>query len=153
MPRTPRRKVFVSYHHENDQRLRNRFESLFADVYDILDSRSVRIGAIPKGLHTDEISRRIRDDYLCDSTVTVVLIGKDTWSRKHVDWEIAATIRDTEANPRSGLVGIFLHAHSPFGKVDHDPYTIPPRLYDNVVCGFAKLYSWSEVAERGGWLD
>ena len=71
---------------------------MVSDVYDIMDSRSVDIGDIPKGLHLDEISRRIRDDYLSDSTVTVVLIGKDTWRRKHVDWEIAASIRDTWAN-------------------------------------------------------
>ena len=59
---------------------------------DVMDSRSVKIGAIPNGLTLDEISRRVRDDYLSDSTVTVVLVGKDTWRRKHVDWEIAATL-------------------------------------------------------------
>ena len=85
-----RHKVFVSYHHENDQGNRNRFERLFVDGYDVMDSRSVKIGAIPNGLTLDEISRRVRDDYLSDSTVTVVLVGKDTWRRKHVDWEIAA---------------------------------------------------------------
>jgi len=154
MPRTPRHKVFVSYHHHNDQGYRDRFERLFDDVYDIMDSRSVKIGGIPKGLNVGEISRRIRDDYLRDSTVTVVLIGKDTWRRKHVDWEIAATVRDTEANPRSGLLGILLPSHPCFRKDDYDPYTIPPRLHDNVNCGFAKLYDWSESPRKvAGWID
>ena len=44
MLRVPRHKVFVSYHHQNDQGYRDRFERMFADVYDIMDSRSVRIG-------------------------------------------------------------------------------------------------------------
>lgn len=154
MLRTPRHKVFVSYHHNKDQGYRNRFERLFDDVYDIMDSRSVKLDDIPKGLHLDEISRCIRDEYLSDSTVTVVLIGKDTWSRKHVDWEIAATVRDTEANPRSGLLGILLPSHPRFRKDDYDPYTIPPRLHDNVNCGFAKLYAWSESPRKvAGWID
>ncbi len=144
MPAASRHKVFVSYHHEKDQGPRNRFEKLFADVYDIMDSRSVKIGDIPNGLNLDEISRRIRDGYLSDSTVTVVLVGKDTWRRKHVDWEIAAPVRDTDANPRSGLLGILLPGHPSFGEGDRDPYVIPPRLHDNVECGFAKLYDWSD---------
>ena len=129
MRRQRRHKVFVSYHHENDQGSRNRFERLFGDVYDIMDSRSVNIGAIPNGLPLDEISRRIRDNYLSDSTVTVVLIGKDTWRRKHVDWEIAATVRDTDANPRSGLLGILLPTYASCNGEDlrpvHDSTTTP----------------------------
>ena len=126
MARVRRRKVFVSYHHEVDQANRNRFEELFANVYDIMDSRSVRIGDIPKGFHLDEVARRIRDDHLSDSSVTVVLVGKDTWRRKHVDWEIAGTIRDTDANPRSGLVGILLPSHPSFRSREYEPYTVPP---------------------------
>ena len=149
-----RHKVFVSYHHENDQGSRNRFERLFADVYDIMDSRSVRVGAIPRGLTLDELSRRIRDDYLSDSTVTVVLVGKNTWRRKHVDWEIAASLRDTDANPRSGLLGILLPTHATFNRDVYDPYTIPPRLHYNVECGFAELYSWSESPnDVASWVD
>ncbi len=154
MPRIPRHKVFVSYHHGKDQGYRNRFERLFADVYDLMDSRSVKLGSIPKGLHLDEISRRIREHYLSDSTVTVVLIGEDTWSRKHIDWEIAATVRDSEANPRSGLLGILLPTHPHFGEDDYHPGTIPPRLHDNVECGFARLYAWSESPSKvAGWID
>ena len=154
MQRTRRHKVFVSYHHENDQGDRDQFEKLFADVYNIMDSRSVRIGDIPKGLETDEVARRIRDKYLRDSTVTVVLIGKDTWRRKHVDWEIAATVRQTEANPRSGLVGIFLPTHPSHGQNDYNEYITPPRLHYNVECGFADVYDWSESpSEVAEWID
>ena len=56
MQQTRRHKVFVSYHHGNDESHRDRFERLFADVYDIMDSRSVRLGDIPKGLDTDEVA-------------------------------------------------------------------------------------------------
>ena len=49
MQRPRRHKVFVSYHHENDQGYRNRFEKLFADAYNIMDSISVKLGDIPRG--------------------------------------------------------------------------------------------------------
>ena len=119
-----------------------------------MDSRSVKVGDIPRGLRTDEISRRIRDNYLSDSTVTVVLVGEDTWRRMHVDWEIVATIRDTAVNQRSGLLGIVLPTHPSFGHGDYDPYTIPPRLYDNIKCGFADLHAWNESStEVADWID
>ena len=154
MQRIPRHKVFVSYHHENDEGYRNRFDRMFVEVYDIMDSRSVNLGDIPNGLHIDEVSRRVRDDHLSDSTVTVVLIGMDTWRRKHVDWEIAGTVRDTPANPRSGLLGIILPSHQSFDAGHYDPYTIPPRLYDNVECGFAEIYFWSESPRHvASWVD
>ena len=141
-----RHKVFVSYHHANDQCYKDRFETLFVKIYDTMVSKSVEEGDIDPNLKTDTIRQKIRDEYLQDSTVTVVLIGSETWKRKHVDWEIASSIRDTEYNPRSGLLGIVLPSYqSPNEDMSkYNPYTIPPRLYDNIVCGFAKIYNWSE---------
>ena len=141
-----RHKVFVSYHHDNDQEYRDLFENLFSDIHDIMVSQSVQIGDIDANLKVDTIRRKIRDEYLRDSTVTVVLIGEETWKRKHVDWEIGASIRDTEFNPRSGLLGILLPTYPrPAGEpTKYNPYTIPPRLHDNIECGFAKIYNWSD---------
>ena len=154
MQQIRRHKVFVSYHHENDQGYRNRFERLFTNVYNIMDSRSVRLGDIPNGLDTDEVARRIRDEHLRDATVTVVLIGRDTWRRKHIDWEIAATVRGTEFNPRSGLIGIFLPTHPSYGDEGYNEYITPPRLHYNVECGFAEAYDWSESPTTvAGWID
>ena len=114
----------------------------------------MKVGDIPRGLNLDEASRRIRDDYLSDSTVTVVLIGEDTWRRKHVDWEIAASIRDTEANERSGLVGILLPTYSSPQKGGYDQYVIPPGLHYNVQCGFAELHGWNERPNNvARWID
>lgn len=138
-----RHKVFVSYHHANDQNDRDLFEKLFSNVHDIMDSRSVQIGDIDPNLKTDTIRQKIRDEYLGDSTVTVVLIGTETWKRKHVDWEIGASIRDTKSNPRSGLIGIFLPSHPNYRRGEYNPHIIPPRLHFNVKCGFAKLYNWN----------
>ncbi len=139
-----RHKVFVSYHHANDQGYKEKFDRMFGEKFDILVNESVQDGDIDLNLKTETIRQKIRDEYLRDSTVTVVLIGKDTWKRKHVDWEIAASLRNTSFNPRSGLIGIILPSHSNYKKEDYDKYTMPPRLADNLDNGFAKIIDWTE---------
>jgi hypothetical protein len=133
--------VFVSYHHENDEKYRNRFDSLCEDV---IVSRSVEEGDIDQDLKTETIRQIIRDEYLRDSTVTVVLVGTQTWQRKHVDWEIGSSLRDTEYNPRSGLLGILLPTYPGYQSRKYDPHTIPPRLCDNVECEYSSLILWTE---------
>ena len=142
-----RHNVFVSYHHANDQYYREKFENLFSNTYDIMVSRSVQIGDINENLPTETIRQKIRDEYLRDSTVTVVLIGSETWKRKHVDWEIGSSIRQTAYNSRSGLIGVLLPSYHdyynrPYGKYNH--YEIPPRLSDNLQCNFAEIYEWND---------
>jgi len=139
-----RRKVFISYHHANDQWDREKFETLFSNYYNIIISKSVQIGDINPLLPTETIRQKIRDEYLRDSTVTVVLIGNETWKRKHVDWEIASSIRHTKYNSRSGLVGIFLPDHPDFDRDKYNPYIIPPRLHYNSECGYAALHDWTD---------
>ena len=138
---TTRHKVFVSYHHENDQNYRNLFERMFGSVY---VSKSVEIGEIDSNLKTETIRRKVRDEYLRDSTVTVVLIGRDTWRRKHIDWEISSSIRHTQFNPRSGLLGIILPSYPRSDRQSYDRYTIPPRLYDNIESGYSVIYNWTD---------
>ena len=140
-----RHRVFVSYYHREDQKYRNQFEFLFSDIHDIMVSESVEIGDIDLNLKTETIRQKIRDEYLRDSTVTVVLVGKHTWQRKYVDWEIGSSIRQTEYNSRSGLLGILLPTYTrpPDNPNNYYGHTIPPRLNDNIECGYAKIYNWS----------
>lgn len=153
-PELHRHKVFVSYHHANDQSDRDRFERLFAGVHRVLVSKSVQLGDIGRNLKTDAVKQRIRERYLRDSTVTVVLIGADTWRRKHVDWEIGSSVRHTEFSPRSGLLGIILPSYPRPDIGSYNPYTIPPRLYDNVKCGYAEIHNWSEnPLDIQVWID
>ncbi|MDR2972012.1 MAG: TIR domain-containing protein [Bacteroidales bacterium] len=140
---TQRHKVFVSYHHANDQHYRDVFENLFAGYHDIMVSKSVQIGDIDSNLNTETVRQKIRDEYLRDSTVTVVLIGTQTWQRKHVDWEIGSSIRATKLSPRSGLLGILLPTYPFLANGNFNQYTIPPRLYDNLKCDYARLYKWN----------
>ena len=80
-------KVFVSYHHSNDQWYKEKLVE-FGKQHSIFVDRSVDTGDIPEEWTDQQIRRKVRDGYLRDSTVTVVLVGRETRRRKHVDWEI-----------------------------------------------------------------
>lgn len=142
---TERHKVFLSYHHGGDRSYKEDFLQRFRHV--IVDW-SVREGDIPDGLPTDTVRQKIRDEFLRDSTVTIVLVGANTWQRKHVDWEIGSSLRRTEYSSRSGLLGILLPTYPAPALGQYSPYTIPPRLADNLGAStsFAALYHWTTDA-------
>ena len=116
-------RCFVSYHKENPTAVKN-FVEEFSDVFtaktvgvtdedDFIDSEN-----------TEYVMRRIREKYLSNTTVTIVLIGECTKARKYVDWEIASSLRNDPVNGRSGLLGINM-------KSVGSRALAPPRLADN----------------------
>lgn len=139
-----RHKVFVSYHHALDENYKNIFELRFGNAFSAIVPGSVNDGDIDPNLSTETIRQKIRDEYLRDTSVTVVLIGAETWQRKHIDWEIGSSIRQTQYNPRSGLLGILLPTYPRTDQTKYNQHTIPPRLYDNIKCEFAAIYNWSD---------
>ena len=151
MSGTPRHKVFVSFHHE-DQSYKRRFLLL---TQGHLVDKSVEGGDIDDRAGTETIRRNIRDDFIRDATVTVVLVGPCTWRRKHVDWEIGSSLRKTRLNPRCGLLGILLPNHPDHGSSEYDPRLLPPRLADNLEGSdpYALLHDWSPAPPAiRGWI-
>lgn len=138
-----RHNVFISYHHRNDEGYKIEFERLFSGAYDILETKAVSDGDIDPYIKTETIRQKIRDEFIRSASVTVVLIGSETWKRKHIDWEISSSIRDTQLNSRTGLIGIILPTYPRADTSKYSKGTIPPRLQDNIDCGFSKIYNWS----------
>lgn len=101
-----RHKVFISFCHK-DQRYKDALVTL-GQVHDIFVDKSVDIGDISENQSDEQIRVEIRDDYLRDSTVTIVLVGADTKRRKHVDWEIHSSMYDGKTNKRSGILAVNL---------------------------------------------
>ncbi len=132
-------KVFISYYHDDDQYYKDKFEELFDDIF---INKSVSDGDIDDDLSANYIKRLIQEDYLTDTSVLVVLVGKNTFKRKHVDWEISAAL-SKKVGGYSGLLGLCLPNHSAFGKDKYSDDDVPPRLVDNLKSGFAKLYDWT----------
>ena len=141
MPKTTRHKVFTSYYHEDDQKYKDELVRLLGN--DIVD-KSVHDDDIDdKNLKTATIRQKIRDDFIADATVTVVLIGHRTYTRKHVDWEIGSSLRKTKKNSRCGMLGIILPSHPDYRKPRRNEL-IPPRLADNIKGDdpYAIIYNW-----------
>ena len=100
-------KVFISYHHKNDQRYKDLLVKIGEDEEIFIDE-SVDTGDISDELSDEAIREKIRDDYLRDSTVTIVLVGEETKNRKHVDWEIYSSMFDGKINKKSGILVAYL---------------------------------------------
>lgn len=110
-----RHKVFISYFHSDDQAYKehlinmvfyNMDKMMFESVF---DDFSVREGDIDDTNMKDEtIREKIRDEYIKNATVLILLCGENTSCRKHVDWEINAAMFDSEKNPKMGILAINL---------------------------------------------
>ncbi len=130
-----KRKIFISYHHDNDQAYYNEFARFFSDQYDVVQDNSV--DRIIDSDDTEYVMRRIRENYISGTSCTIVLCGPKTPWRKYVDWEIKATL-----DKQHGLTGIKLNNC----VIDQQRRSIvPDRLHDNIVSGYAVWTSWESL--------
>lgn len=137
---TIRHKVFISYHHDDQDEVED-FVQTFDHERDVFIARALGVEMdqdIIDSDNTDYVMRRIRELYLKDSTVTIVLIGKCTWARKYVDWEIQASLRHGDTVTPNGLIGIVLPSA---GKKPTAPERLRLNLKgDNSDEGYARWY-------------
>jgi hypothetical protein len=108
----PVHRVFISYHHANDQAHKETLLRLNETLKVFVDC-SVDTGDINPELPPQTIRRKIRDEYLRESSVTVLLVGTGTAGRKHVDWEVYSSMIDGQVNKKSGLVVVQLPSTNP----------------------------------------
>lgn len=94
-------KTFISYHHENEQYEKNQIIEKF-EGDDFIDA-SVHDGDIDTTLSEEFIMRKIREEYLGKSTVTLVIIGEETAQRPFINSEIQASLWGNNPN---GLLGV-----------------------------------------------
>jgi len=131
-------KVFISYYHHDDQYYKNYIDAFLSGN---IVNKSVMAGVYNSDNSDQYIKTLIREDKVSDSSVVVVLIGPNTWKRKHVDWEISAGLNPS-VNGNSGLIGILLPSYPMIGTKPSTAY-LPGRILDNWSSGYAKLYTWN----------
>lgn len=105
-----RHKCFISYHHDDQDEVDD-FVSTFDHERDVFIARGLGQEMAQDIINSDDtayVMRRIRELYLKDSTVTIVLMGQCTWARRYVDWEIQASLRHGSVVTANGLLGIKL---------------------------------------------
>lgn len=114
-------KCFISFKTEDESYKKYIQDNLDIDMIDkslndAIDSEDI-----------DYIMRKIREDYLSDSTVTIFLIGTKSaenlgWEeQKYIKRELQASLYNGEDNTRSGILGVVL-----------------PNMYDNIYKGSYK---------------
>lgn len=143
-----RRKVFISHYGADREAVRNfidKWNEVFIakelGVYDEEDFINSTDG--------DYVMSKIREDYLSDSTVTIVLLGTCTHSRRYIDWEIKSSLRQGSYTP-NGLIGIVL----PNAKeVPHFPERFEANYNNDEDC-YAQ-YHWAPKSEEqlGKWIE
>lgn len=122
-----RHKCFVSYHVDDLDEVSKFLDDFGSEFI----ARSVGVTEeddFVGSTDSEYIKRRIRELYLTDSTVTIGLLGRCTWARKFVDWEISSSLRDDSVNKRSGLLVM------PLPSMDNSS-VLPARIKDNWIEG------------------
>jgi hypothetical protein len=114
-----KRKVFISYHHANDQKYKKALTDL-NEKHNIFIDMSVELGDIPDDLPDQSIRKIIRDEYLKDSTILILLVGSETKNRKHIDWEIYSSMYDGEVNKKMGILIITLPEIFSYSRVSSE---------------------------------
>lgn len=120
-----KRKVFISFH-QKDRSEVDSFIELWANKADIFKPKALGVSDNDDFINSTDpeyVIAKIREKYLSDSTVTIVLIGSCTHSRRYVDWEIKSSLRQGSNTP-NGLLGIVLPS---CGNSAH----LPQRFKDN----------------------
>lgn len=93
-------KTFISYHHKNEQDLKD--EIITKGSKEFFIDKSVKDGDIDTSLSEETIMRKIREDFIGDSTVVIVLIGEETANRPYVNSEIQAALWGNS----TGIIGV-----------------------------------------------
>jgi len=151
----PKRKVFISYHHDDEDEVED-FVNTWAYKQKVFIPKALGAGVSDEDDFIDSsnpsyVMSKIREKYLQDSSVTIVLIGLCTHSRRYVDWELKASLTQGENSLPNGLIGILLPSQG--GKAH-----LPPRFRDNwnpeLRYCYARYHSSpTSSLELRGWIE
>jgi hypothetical protein len=129
----PKRKVFISYHHQ-DQAWVDNFRTNFGSSFEVFTDCSLDQAIDSNNLLY--INRTIREDYITGTSITIVICGTDTWKRKCVDWELYSTLDKDHALLAIALPHIVQWQNGQAVRV------VPTRLHRNVETGYAHWIDW-----------
>lgn len=136
-------RVFISYHHAKDEDYKDRILRLNR-THNIFVDSSVDTGDIDENLDDQSIKTKIRDEYLRDSSVTILLVGTETKHRKHIDWEIFSSMYDGKVNKKSGILVVTL----PSTKCTH--FTAPHDGEKTAV--YPEQAQWMTIDNRAEYV-
>jgi hypothetical protein len=155
-PVLPKRKVFLSFH-QGDRAEVDTFVYRWTQQEKVFIPKALGVSAnddFIDSTNPEYVMSKIREKYLGDSTVTIVLVGQCTHSRRYVDWELKASLRRSAspgAAPPNGVIGVILPSCGTSAY-------LPPRLESNWTQGHVNCYARYWVAPTSaeqlrGWIE
>jgi hypothetical protein len=117
-----RRKCFISYYSAD----REEVDQFIASFSDVMITKAIGVSDgddFIDSTDADYVMNKIREKYLGDSTVTILLLGSCTHSRRYIDWELKSSLRRGSYTP-NGLLGILLPSMG-------SSAVLPPRFKEN----------------------
>jgi len=138
---------FISYYHKDDQKyvedLRKVYQRITVSDYSLKKDISYK--------SEEQIYEHIKYQ-MNHCAIAIILVGKNTGTRKWIDWEIWAalepfrnkTIKYRDGFRPCGILAIFLPS------IKH--YSIPKRLQDNIDSGYAVKMSWESIMRDKNFL-
>jgi len=138
------RRVFFSFHYQRDIWRVNQIRNL-PEVIGVAAAGFQDASLWEKAkLEGDAAIKRMIDNALLGTSVTVVCVGNQTANRKYVNYEI---IKSLEV--RNGLVAIQIHnLKDHHGQID-PPGSIPERIIQS---GF-KVYPYIDNMRLSSWIE
>jgi hypothetical protein len=128
-------KVFISFKYTEDHYYKDKLVEL-SEKYGTFIDYSVGEGEISDNLSDEQIRRKIRDEFTKEATVTILLIGKNMNQSKFIDWEVHASMYDSDKNPQMGIVCINLPGIND-GMIDCDEI-----IKNNA---YWRIYEWTSM--------
>ncbi len=149
----PKRKVFISFH-QSDRSEADTFIYRWSVQEKVFISKALGVSMNPDLIDSgnpEYVMSKIRENYLEDSSVTIVLIGKCTHSRRYVDWELKSSLRQGLFYTPNGVLGIVLPSCG-------QPIYVPQRFYENWNKennnSYCRLYNPPQTpVELRGWIE
>ena len=114
LAKPPKRNVFISSFHADRSEV-DRFIYRWALQEEVFTPKALCTfdnDDFINSTNTEYVMSEIRRKYIGDASVTIVLIGSCTHSRRYVDWEIKASLRQGDSLP-NGLLAYVLPSAMP----------------------------------------
>ena len=149
-----KRKIFISFHHGDENEVKS-FVERWAEKEKVFIPKALGVSNDDDDFidsdNPEYVMSQIRKKYLQDSTVTIILIGSCTHSRRYVDWEIKTSLRQGLLYTPNGLIGILLPYQ---GTLAHFPPRLIANWNSNHINCYARCYTApTSATQLRNWIE
>ncbi len=142
-----RHRCYLSYDHRDESRATAFMEEFDPRGESIINRTETIPEYVMNAGDSAVFAQKMRQFFLGDATVTIVLVGERTWEQRGVDAELRASLYRGPGQPANGLLAVRLLHHSATLK-------LPRRLRDNLDSGYGRFVLYPDtITQLAAWVD